>query len=1009
MRLGFPKESPAIQQIETMIMRVAWLWMGCLLLGMPFLSATANDETLPNPQWIWRSESRDSSNAVFFRKEFSLSQTVANARLLGVTDFAHATIMLNGQTAGDVGHFGLPLRTDVRRLLRMGSNTLALSCKGSAGPSAVALHLELEFRDGKRQVLQTDASWLSSDQQSQGWQKSDFEPGRSWKPAKSFGRVSPRRIPDPEIDTAINPLDDYTQWKQAISAAEGTDPSTFSLTEGFQIERLRSASEAEGSWVSIEFDPQGRLIVGREDQGLLRMTIPPKGGEIQVETVNDTLKECRGLLFAHDSLYASANNSKGLYRLRDTDGDDQFDEVKLLYESSGGVGHGRNDLALGPDGKIYLICGDSVDLPKNFQDHTSPFREHSQGQKSREGHVLCFDPDGKNGELVAAGLRNPYGIAFNPQGEMFTYDADAEYDMGSPWYRPTRIVHVTPGSDYGWRGVTKSWPPYYPDHADNAPPVLDIGKGSPTGVKFGTKSHFPESYRESLYVSDWAYGRILRVQLTPRGASYVGRAETFLKGQPFNVTDLDFGPDGAMYVVTGGRKTQSALYRIRYVGPTQTEPSPTQQQLAREEHAKKARQLRHELETLHHANPENAIAQAWPHLKSTDPWIRYAARIAIEHQPLNEWKKKALTETDPTAALTAMLALARAPQGNSERAILRRLIFLPLAKLTTSQQRMALDTYRLCLEKEYEPTLAERTDISRQVAPLFPASSRSLNLKLTQVLAEVRSSVLVPEVMDWLPHEQEQSTRLHGLFILRDAKSGWTPERRKDYFSALLTMREFQGGEGMPTFVRRIEADALAALEESVRPQFQTLLERASQQEPLATQDRPKVQDWTLEDFAGELSQNDRKHDFERGKKLFREALCISCHRVGFEGAAVGPDLTSVGRRFSRRDLLASILTPSKVVAEQYRQTKIITTNGETYTGQIIPSRDYRSPNLQIATNPLEPYKVTEILKSEIESHQTSQTSVMPEDLLDRFTKEEVRELIAWLEAGGNPKHPHYR
>ena len=191
-------------------------------------------------------------------------------------------------------------------------------------------------------------------------------------------------------------------------------------------------------------------------------------------------------------MYASANNSKGLYRLRDTDGDDQFDEVKLLYQSDGGVGHGRNDLALGPDGKIYLITGDAVDLPKNLQDRTSPFREHSQGQKSREGHVMRFDAEGKHGELIAAGLRNPYGIAFNPNGECLTYDADAEYDMGSPWYRPTRIVHITAGSDYGWRGVTKSWPPYYPDHADNAPPVLDIGKGSPTGVKFGTKSHFPQ-------------------------------------------------------------------------------------------------------------------------------------------------------------------------------------------------------------------------------------------------------------------------------------------------------------------------------------------------------------------------------------------------------------------------------------------------------------------------------------------------------------------------------------
>ena len=74
------------------------------------------------------------------------------------------------------------------------------------------------------------------------------------------------------------------------------------------------------------------------------MTLSTDGKQIvKVETINDTLEECRGLLFAFDSLYVNANNSKGLYRLRDTDGDDIFDEEELLYASSGNVGHGRND------------------------------------------------------------------------------------------------------------------------------------------------------------------------------------------------------------------------------------------------------------------------------------------------------------------------------------------------------------------------------------------------------------------------------------------------------------------------------------------------------------------------------------------------------------------------------------------------------------------------------------------------------------------------------------------
>ena len=63
-----------------------------------------------------------------------------------------------------------------------------------------------------------------------------------------------------------------------------------------------------------------------------------------------------------------------------------------------------------------------------------------------------------------------------------------------------------------------------PAHTDNAPPVLDIGKGSPTNVMFGTASNFPTRYRQALFLLDWAYGRIIAVDLEPRGASYVGKA-----------------------------------------------------------------------------------------------------------------------------------------------------------------------------------------------------------------------------------------------------------------------------------------------------------------------------------------------------------------------------------------------------------------------------------------------------------------------------------------------------
>ena len=180
--------------------------------------------------------------------------------------------------------------------------------------------------------------------------------------------------------------------------------------------------------------------------------------------------------------------------------------------------------------------------------------------------MIRTDPDGKQWEVFCSGLRNPFGLAVNPEGDWFTYDADAEFDMGTPWYRPTRVVQLLSGADYGWRAVTGKWPPYFIDHPDNAMPTLDIGKGSPTSVLFATDAKFPEPYRRSLLILDWTYGRILAVHMSPRGAGYRASAETFLQGRPLNVTDLAIGPDGALYIVTGGRKTQS--------GTVDAEPAP---------------------------------------------------------------------------------------------------------------------------------------------------------------------------------------------------------------------------------------------------------------------------------------------------------------------------------------------------------------------------------------------------------------------------------------------------
>src|SRR5262249_3174644 len=149
-------------------------------------------------------------------------------------------------------------------------------------------------------------------------------------------------------------------------------------------------------------------------------------------------------------------------------------------------------------------------------------------------------------------------------------------------------------------------------------------------------------------------------------------AETFLKGRPLNVTDIAIGPDGAMYLVTGGRKTQSALYRIAYTGNDLEGRQFSPHEKACRSFSAAGKSLRVELEKLHRPAGQLAIDIAWPHLDSPDPTIRHAARIAVEHQPPELWRDKALADDRLMGGLTARMALARSGDRASVAAIIDR-------------------------------------------------------------------------------------------------------------------------------------------------------------------------------------------------------------------------------------------------------------------------------------------------------------------------------------------------
>ena len=163
---------------------------------------------------------------------------------------------------------------------------------------------------------------------------------------------------------------------------------------------------------------------------------------------------------------------------------------------------------------------------------------------------------------------------------------------------------------------------------------------------------------------------------------------------------------------------------------------------------------------------------------------------------------------------------------------------------------------------------------------------------------------------------------------------------------------------------------------------------------------------WEMDYLIDRISDGFGKRDFENGRKMYAAANCASCHVMGSEGGIVGPNLTSVGQRFTVRDVLDSILNPSKAISDQYQLASLVLTSGETLSGSI-HSRDSR--NTVILPNALKPTQIRTIRAEEISTITPLAVSSMPPDLLITLNEEEVLDLIAYIMAGGHPEHTLYQ
>ena len=846
----------------------------------------------------------------------------------------------------------------------------------------------------------------------------------------------------------------------------------FTVSPDFVIEHLYSPSENEnGSWVSMTFDDKGRMITSDQYGALYRLKLPPIGGDsslLKIEKLNfpnvdiaatDTSKTkvemgyAQGLLWAFNSLYVMVNHKgdenfkkgSGLYRLQDTNGDDQFDKITKLISLEGEGEHGPHSVVLGPDGKsIYVIAGNHTDVPKMdsyrlpsnwkednlFQLIKDP-QGHANDRMAPGGWIAKTDSVGKNWELIGAGFRNPFDLTFNDEGEMFAYDSDMEWDFGMPWYRPTRLMHVTSGSEFGWRTGNSKWSPSYPD---NLPAMINIGQGSPTNLIYAGKANFPEKYRKSLFAFDWSFGIIYSIKLEPQGATYKATAEEFISGAPLPLTDGEIGPDGALYFLTGGRKLISDLYRVTYKKQDEIKEAKKTEKLAEETPEQK---IRKELEQYHKPSDIAAIKFIWPYLKHDDRHIRYAARIALEHQPVNSWIKLAWKERNIHAITQSHIAMARMGHSNLKSNMLKKLMTINIERISLERKIDLLRAFELVISRMGMPNEQDKNLVINYLDKIYPTSINSLNRDLSKILVHLGDPQVVGKTLSILFDAKDDSTyqetvtkssdlilrnpqygldianmlaktppaqQIYLATVLSKAKNGWTSEKSEQYFKWFYDAFGFKGGNSYIGFVDKARKFALENVPKSEYAHYNTIsgdsLLSKSGTSLAQTEEGPKGpgRGWTMKDALPIIEENSGDRDLKQGKMLFSAIRCGTCHSFQGEGGSIGPDLTQLGTRFSAKDMLAALINPSDVISDQYASKVFYHKDGTSTLGRLTNEDD---DAYYISQNPYAPQTIKKVPKKDVTEVRLAKISLMPPGTINALNESELKNLIAYIMSGG--------
>jgi len=333
------------------------------------------------------------------------------------------------------------------------------------------------------------------------------------------------------------------KFQEHIRTTEARTPEQerlgFKLPQGFKIELFASEPDI-GKPINIAFDAQGRLWVSQSFE--YPFPAEPGKGSDRISVLEDTDGDGRADKFIHyeDTLnipigllplanQTFAYSIPNLYSFQDTDSDTQSDRSKVILGEFGHQDtHGMvNNLTRGYDGWVYTCHG--------FTNTSTIAGADGDSISMTSGNTFRFLPDGSRVEQTTFGQVNPFGLAFDEWGYLYSTDCHT-----SPIYQLIR------GADYPHFGKKEVGIGFAPD-------TKPMGEESTAlaGLVYYGATQFPEEYQQNFYIGDVVTCRIHRNSFRFEGSTPIAQAEEDLvkSDDPwFRPVDIKLGPDGALYV-----------------------------------------------------------------------------------------------------------------------------------------------------------------------------------------------------------------------------------------------------------------------------------------------------------------------------------------------------------------------------------------------------------------------------------------------------------------------------